>query len=87
MSEVIHHPKVVRGLDVDGTRCYRLECSCGAAGEAQAARRLAVLDEREHIASLPPVPESQQCRDPKRHRVRHWEQCGLCADQTSLFDL
>lgn len=33
---------------------------------------------------LRPVPESDRCREPKRHRTPDTQRCALCADQLPL---
>ncbi|MER7209819.1 hypothetical protein ABT340_22385 [Streptosporangium sp. NPDC000239] len=85
-ASVRHRPKVIRTAEDIGT-VYQFVCLCGATGEEQAARRMALVDLNEHVLSLPRVPADQQCRTPRAHGRSPWEPCGLCADQTSLFDL
>ena len=86
-TAVRHHPKITRTFTATGLRTYRHECPCGDCGEPRTSRSEAIADQAAHVAGLPPVPADQQCHDPRRHRVRPWEPCPLCADQTSLFAL
>ncbi|MFD0889229.1 hypothetical protein ACFQ08_32240 [Streptosporangium algeriense] len=85
-TPVRHRPKVVRTAGDVGT-VYQFVCLCGAAGEEQAARRMALVDLNQHVMSLPRVPADQQCRTPRTHGRSPWEPCGLCEGQLDLFDL
>ncbi|MFF4413217.1 hypothetical protein ACFYY8_11855 [Streptosporangium sp. NPDC001559] len=85
-TPVRHRPTITRTAGDVGA-VYQFACPCGATGEEQAARRMALVDLNEHVLSLPKVPAAQQCRTPRTHGNQLWEPCGLCADQTSLFDL
>ncbi|MFI7534024.1 hypothetical protein [Streptosporangium sp. NPDC049376] len=85
-APVRHRPTITRTAGQVST-IYRFVCLCGATGEEQAARRMALMDLNQHVLSLPRVPADQQCRTPRTHGRSPWEPCGLCADQTSLFDL
>ncbi|MFI7534000.1 hypothetical protein [Streptosporangium sp. NPDC049376] len=85
-APVRHRPTITRTAGQVGT-VYRFTCPCGATGEEQAARRMALVDLNQHVMSLPRVPADQQCRIPRTHDCSLWEPCGLCAGQLDLFDL
>ncbi|GIH63991.1 hypothetical protein [Microbispora siamensis] len=84
-APVRHRPVIERGFS-ETSRTYRMRCTCGVSAEDQAARRMAEIDLREHVQSLPYVPVDQRCRDPKGHDRRYWEPCATCANQLALFD-
>lgn len=63
--------------------CYQVRCECGHRGARHYARRSAAAERLEHLAEVSP-PRSERCRDPRRHRMRSWDRCPLCADQPAL---
>ncbi|GHH63697.1 hypothetical protein GCM10017673_05070 [Streptosporangium violaceochromogenes] len=86
-TPVRHRPTVTRTFSPCSGAAYRMVCTCGLLGVEQAARRMAQIDLDQHVLSLPPIPAARRCRDPRGHDRHHWEPCGLCEGQTSLFDL
>ncbi|MEV8638634.1 hypothetical protein AB0395_43955 [Streptosporangium sp. NPDC051023] len=82
---VRHRPVIRRSADAQGA-LYWLACTCGHLGVEQAARRMAQVDLDQHVLSLPHIPAAQQCRTPHAHDRQAWEPCGLCENQTALFD-
>ncbi|WP_433382652.1 hypothetical protein [Streptosporangium sp. CA-115845] len=85
-APVRHRPSIARTAGEFG-KVYRLVCTCGRIGRDWYAPGPAQQELEQHVATLPLIPEAQQCADPKRHDRRVWEPCAVCERQEPLFDL
>jgi hypothetical protein len=78
-----HRPTIDR-VPRAGVRLYQLRCTCGIHGRERSSRRVAEIDQADHIGALPRVPAAEQCQMPRQHDRRAWEPCLLCRDQQAL---
>lgn len=87
MSRPIRHrPRVERWSEETSQGeawCYGVRCECDAVFDEYYAKRLAEAERLRHLMDVAP-PVSERCRDPKKHRLRGWDRCAVCADQLPL---
>lgn len=86
MKPIKHRPRIDRSeeLTPEGSAwVFRVRCGCGLTGQALFRKCEAKEERAAHLAEVTP-PESEQCRDPKRHGCRPHDRCPVCADQLPL---